>query len=139
MLKLILLFLISETPSAFIPRRQIFYNLLIAYKLVHFLKRRNIRKWGYMSIKLDMSKIYDRVEWDYLETVMTVLVFKQNFIYLILQCVSSTSFSVLINGTPKRPYFSNLGVEERGSSILYLFLLYTGGLISLHRCSNANI
>lgn len=62
MLKLILLFLISETPSAFIPRRQIFYNLLIAYKLVHFLKRRNIRKWGYMSIKLDMSKIYDRVE-----------------------------------------------------------------------------
>lgn len=62
MLKLILLFMISQTQSAFILRRQIFDNLLVVYKLVHFLKRRNMRKWGYMCIKLDMSKAYNRVE-----------------------------------------------------------------------------
>lgn len=45
-----------------VPGRQIFDYVFIAYELMYFLKRKNSGKHGYMSIKLDMDKSYDRVE-----------------------------------------------------------------------------
>lgn len=47
-----------------------------------------------MSIKLDMSKAYDRVEWGYLNKVMEVIGFSPNLIKLIMKCVSTTTFSI---------------------------------------------
>lgn len=54
-----------------------------------------------MSIKLDMSKAYNRVKWNYLRKVMSVMGFKPNMIELIMKCVSLTSFSILINEISK--------------------------------------
>lgn len=61
-LKMLLPLIISESQSAFVPRRHIFDNILIAYELIHFLLRKIRGKKGFMSIKLDMSKAYNRVE-----------------------------------------------------------------------------
>lgn len=83
------------------PRRQITNNILIAYELIHFLKKNNRGKKGFMSIKLDMSKAYDRMKWDYLEQILVAMGFPPQFAQLILKCVSSTSFSVLVNKTPQ--------------------------------------
>lgn len=66
------------------PWRQITENILIAYELIHFSKKKNQGKKGFMSIKLDMSKAYDCVEWDYLEHTLGVMGFPTQFISLIM-------------------------------------------------------
>ena len=51
-----------------------------------------------MSIKFNMSKVFDQVEWDFIRGVMERLGFDKKWIDLIMQYVSSVSYSVLING-----------------------------------------
>jgi hypothetical protein len=42
----------------------------VAYEALHTMHTRMRGKNGFMAIKLDMSKAYDRVEWDFLEAIM---------------------------------------------------------------------
>ncbi|KAL8098349.1 hypothetical protein AgCh_031202 [Apium graveolens] len=62
-LKKVLKAIISDTQSAFLPGRLISDNIMIFFKVMHYLKRKKFGKEGYMAIKLDMSKAYDRIEW----------------------------------------------------------------------------
>lgn len=59
-LKPILPMIISETQSAFVPGRLITYNDLIAYECLHHLRLMKAGKRCYTTMKLDMSKAYDR-------------------------------------------------------------------------------
>ena len=57
-------------------------------------------KDGYMVLKLDMSKAYDRVEWVFLEGIMRKLGFNEKWISLTMLCVSTVTYCILINGAP---------------------------------------
>ena len=69
---------ITESQSAFVPRRMIMDNVIIAFETIHYLK--NLRQGNnvQMAVKLNMSKAYDRVEWDYLQAIMLKLGFHLN-------------------------------------------------------------
>ena len=85
----------------FVPGRMITDNVIVAFESMHSINQRRKGKEGLMAIKLDMSKVYDRVEWAYLESMMKKMGFGDRWIFLIMMCITSITFLVLINGQPK--------------------------------------
>lgn len=63
-------------------------------------------------MKLDISKTYDRMECDYLQSTLSKMVLPQNLVHLIMQCVPLTSFSILFDGFPKDPIVPSRGCRE---------------------------
>ncbi|XP_026384294.1 uncharacterized protein LOC113279857 [Papaver somniferum] len=53
-----------------------------------------------MAIKLDMSKSFDRIEWNFLDVVLKKLGFHKDWCRMIYECVSTVSASVLLNSAP---------------------------------------
>lgn len=54
---------------------------------------------GYAAIRLDMSKAYDRVEWNFLKDMMIRLGFAPVWVELIMKCVQFVKYRVKINGS----------------------------------------
>ena len=77
-LKAILPYVIAENQSAFTADRLITDNVLVAFELMHYLNHKIEGKDGFMSIKLDMSKAFDQVEWGFIKRVMEKLGFHNN-------------------------------------------------------------
>ena len=76
-------------------------NILIAFELLYHMKTSCLGKKGFIALKLDMSKAYDRVEWLFLKNILLRLGFQQSWVDLIMECVTTVSYSILVNGEPK--------------------------------------
>lgn len=74
-LKTVLDEVISPSKSTFVPGRSITDNVIIAFEMMHSIKRKNNGATGWLSLKLDISKAYDRVEWCFLDAMMLKLSF----------------------------------------------------------------
>ena len=93
--------------------------------------QKNNGKDDFMAIQLDMSKVYDRMEWSYLEAMMKKMGFVVKWIRLIMLCVTSISYSILVNGEPKRMIIPSRGIRQGDPLSPFLFLLCTEGLHGL--------
>ncbi|KAM1106692.1 hypothetical protein TB1_003568 [Malus domestica] len=83
-LKLIMPNMISHHQSAFVPGRLILDNVILTNEISNFMAKRRRGKKGFIVLKLDMSKAYDRIEWSYLATVLRKLGFLRNWIELLM-------------------------------------------------------
>ena len=89
--------IISPCQSAFILGRWIAKNQVVVHELLHSFKMRRVKN-GFMAIKLDLQKAYDRVNWDFIKAVLTNLAFNGTFTSWIMDCISSVSYEVIVNG-----------------------------------------
>lgn len=120
---------ISEAQSAFIPGRLILDNTVMDFECLHRLKKR--RKHGSMAIKLDMSKVYNRVERNFIEKMMFKMGFPEQWVNLILRCISSVSYSFRLNGEVVGNIIPSMGLRQGNPLSLYLFLICAEGLSCL--------
>lgn len=61
-LKKLLPSFITEHQSAFTKYRLISDNVLVAFEILNCMQKYNPGTLGFMAVKLDMSKAYDRME-----------------------------------------------------------------------------
>ena len=123
--------LITEHQSAFTKNRLISDNVLVAFESLHCMKNHNLGQTGFMALKLDMSKAYDRVEWNCLQKLMEKMGFCSRWIGLIMECIRTISYSILVNGDPKGLINPTRGIRQGDPLSPFLFLLCTEGLHGL--------
>ncbi|KAM1933989.1 hypothetical protein ACFX15_018211 [Malus domestica] len=97
-LKKFLNVIISPHQSAFVLGMLISDNTLVAAEIGHFLHNKRWGREGSFALKLDISKAYDRVEWNFLEAVMLRLGFDSRWVAVVMMCVKSVSYYFLVNG-----------------------------------------
>lgn len=88
-MKSVLSHVISETQSAFIPGRFITDNVIAAYEVNHWMRKKTQGKMGYSALKIDMSKAYDRVEWNFITAIMHKLGFSSKWVEWVQLCMTS--------------------------------------------------
>jgi hypothetical protein len=130
-LKMVLPHVISPNQSAFIPGRLITDNVMAAYETMHTMHTSMWSKVGFMGIKLDMSKAYDRVEWGFLEEVMKKMGFPNRWINWVMECVRSVTYSIIVNGQPVGHIKPMRGLRQGDPISPYLFLICAEALSAM--------
>ncbi|CAL1387380.1 unnamed protein product [Linum trigynum] len=125
--------IISEGQNAFIRDRQIIENILLGHELMHYLKIKTRGKKGYMALKVDMEKAYDRVEWPFLLAVLTKMGFNSTWCGWVHECLRSSSFSVLMNGAPSGYFAPSRGLRQGDPLSPLLFVICTEGFAAILR------
>lgn len=98
-LRRVLAHLISPMQAAFVLGRVIQENSSLAHEVFHTMNRRQ-RGVGLLAVKANMERAYDKMEWDFLLAVLRCIGFLEKWILLIHHCLSTVSFSLLLNGSP---------------------------------------
>ena len=65
-----------------------------------------------MTLKIDLEKAYDKLEWSFIRDILFRANFLADLIDIIMSCVSMVSTSILFNGEVLDLIFSSRGIRQ---------------------------
>ncbi|CAN6173732.1 unnamed protein product [Urochloa humidicola] len=103
--------LIHPSQHAFVKGRHITSNIILAQEIAHSFQLKSWKFPGFM-LKLDLAKAFDRLEWSFVAQALRRQGFHDHFIQLVHCCISTASFSVLVNGQAFGSFSAQRGIRQ---------------------------
>lgn len=89
------------------------------------------RKRGVCCNQVDMSRVYDRVDWLFMEKIMRKMGFHERWISIIILCISTVNYQVKVNRFLTEVITPRRGLRHGDLLSPYIFLLCVEGFSSL--------
>ncbi|QHO46030.1 LINE-1 retrotransposable element ORF2 protein [Arachis hypogaea] len=114
--------LVRPTQTSFVPGRHSSDNIIITQEVIHSIRNKKGGK-GWMAIKIDLEKVYDRLKWSFINDTLMDIGFPSHITNLIYGCISSARMRVLWNGDELEEFTPSRGIRQGDPISPYLFVL----------------
>ncbi|XP_062094166.1 uncharacterized protein LOC133800227 [Humulus lupulus] len=113
--------LVHQNQGAFVKNRLLAHNILILQVIIKGYKWKNISPR--CVLKIDLSKAYDMLDWNFLEDILTEFCFLVKFINWVMACLKDPTYLILMNGKVQGEFKGRKGLRQGDLISPLLFVL----------------
>lgn len=114
--------LVSSNQCSFIPGRQMHDNVIILQEVIHLMHKKSMGP-GWIVLKVDLEKAYDRIRWDFILETLRQANFPSQWCSIVDTYLCYACMRVLWNNKVSDSFLPTRGVCQERPDFPYLFVL----------------